>query len=172
MKTATSEVLMDITVKPISLEPRKAAWRGAIPCSRWRAMFSMTTMASSTTNPVEMVSAISERLSSVYPTRYMTPNVPSSESGTATPGIRVAHPFRRNRNTTMTTRAMESIRVNCTSSTEERMVVVRSTTMPTWMAGGMDASNSGSRERTRSTVSIMLAAGWRKRMMSTAGLPL
>ena len=72
----------------------------------------------------------------------------------------------------MTTRAMESIRVNCTSSTEERMVVVRSTTMPTWMAGGMDASNSGSRERMRSTVSIMLAAGWRKRMMSTAGLPL
>ena len=52
------------------------------------------------------------------------------------------------------------------------MVVVRSTTMLRWMAGGMDACNCGSRARMRSTVSIMLAAGWRKRMMSTAGLPL
>src|ERR1700758_350712 len=32
--------------------------------------------ASSTTNPVEIVKAISERLSSVYPGRYITANVP------------------------------------------------------------------------------------------------
>ena len=37
--------------------------RASCPSSRWREMFSITTMASSTTNPVEMVSAISERLS-------------------------------------------------------------------------------------------------------------
>jgi hypothetical protein len=34
-----------------------------MPLSKCRVMFSTTTMASSTTNPVEMVSAISERLS-------------------------------------------------------------------------------------------------------------
>ena len=39
-------------------------------------MFSITTMASSTTNPVEMVSAISERLSMLKPARYITPKVP------------------------------------------------------------------------------------------------
>ena len=34
-----------------------------IPSSMWRVMFSSTTMASSTTKPVEMASAIRERLS-------------------------------------------------------------------------------------------------------------
>ena len=64
MKTATSEVLMEKTVKPISRAPRSAASNGLMPCSRWRVMFSMTTIASSTTKPVEIVSAMSERLSS------------------------------------------------------------------------------------------------------------
>ena len=63
MKTATSETLMVMTVKPISLAPCSAAWSGGTPSSRWRVMFSITTMASSTTKPVAMVRAISERLS-------------------------------------------------------------------------------------------------------------
>src|SRR6476661_5716258 len=62
-------------------------------------MFSITTIASSTTKPVETVSAISERLSSVYPTTYITPKVPSRDSGTTTPGIIVAHMLRRKINT-------------------------------------------------------------------------
>ncbi len=53
-------------------------------------MFSIMTMASSTTNPVEMVSAISDRLSRLKPSRYMTPNVPISDSGTDSDGISVA----------------------------------------------------------------------------------
>jgi len=65
MKTAMSEILIDSTVKPISFAPSNAAATGCIPASRCRVMFSMTTMASSTTNPVEMVSAMSDRLSSV-----------------------------------------------------------------------------------------------------------
>ena len=63
MKTATSDVLIESTVNPISFAPRNAAGTGAIPCSMWRVMFSSTTIASSTTNPVEIASAISERLS-------------------------------------------------------------------------------------------------------------
>src|SRR5216684_519176 len=39
-------------------------------------MFSIITIASSTTKPVEMVKAISERLSRLYPSRYITPKVP------------------------------------------------------------------------------------------------
>ena len=66
-------------------------------------MFSITTMASSTTKPVAMVSAIRERLSRLYPKRYMTAHVPMSDTGTATPGISVARPLRRKTNTTTMT---------------------------------------------------------------------
>ena len=63
MKTATRETLMETTVKPISLAPCSAACNGTMPCSRWRVMFSTTTMASSTTKPVAMVNAIRDKLS-------------------------------------------------------------------------------------------------------------
>ena len=63
MKTATSETLIESTVNPISRAPRKAACTGVIPCSMNRVMFSSTTMASSTTKPVEIASAISDKLS-------------------------------------------------------------------------------------------------------------
>ena len=106
-------------------------------------MFSMTTIASSTTNPVQIVSAISERLSRLYPSRYMMPKVPISESGTTTPGINVARRLRRNRNTTMITSAIEINIVNSTSSTEARMVVVRSRTTVRSIAAGIEARNCG-----------------------------
>ena len=54
---------MERTVNPISSAPFSAACIGRSPASMCRSMFSITTIASSTTNPVEMVSAISERLS-------------------------------------------------------------------------------------------------------------
>ena len=63
MKTAINEVLMVTTVEPISCAPSRLACIGVMPASRWRVMFSITTMASSTTKPVAMVRAISERLS-------------------------------------------------------------------------------------------------------------
>src|SRR5271165_7412104 len=159
INTAMSEMLMVKTVKPISSAPLRAAAKGLIPSSRWREMFSITTMASSTTNPVEMVMAMSERLSSVYPNRYITANVPISETGTATAGMSVARPLRRNTNTTTMTRAMEISNVLSTSLTEARMVVVRSRTIVVSMPSGMDALIIGSCARTRSTVSMILAPG-------------
>ena len=65
MKTATREMLIDITVKPIWRAPISAACSGGMPRSAWRTMFSIITMASSTTKPTETVSAISEKLSIV-----------------------------------------------------------------------------------------------------------
>ena len=50
--------------------------------------------------------------------------------------------------------------------------MVRSITTSSLMAGEIDACNCGSSARTRSTVSMMLAPGWRKMTISTAGLPL
>ena len=63
ISTATSEMLIETMVKPISPAPLKAAAIGFSPSSMWRVMFSSITMASSTTKPTAMVSAISDRLS-------------------------------------------------------------------------------------------------------------
>ncbi len=63
ISTAISERLIERMVKPISPAPLKAAARGFSPSSICRVMFSSITMASSTTKPTAMVSAISDRLS-------------------------------------------------------------------------------------------------------------
>ena len=63
MNTAASESVMDTMVKPISPDPLSAASSGSSPISMWRTMFSSITMASSTTKPIDRISAIIERLS-------------------------------------------------------------------------------------------------------------
>ena len=63
MNTAASDSVMERIVKPTSRDPANAAWSGGVPFSMWRTMFSSMTMASSTTNPTDSVSAIIERLS-------------------------------------------------------------------------------------------------------------
>ena len=90
MNTAISDTLIESTVKPTSRAPLSAACIGVKPFSIWRDMFSSTTIASSTTKPVAMVSAISDRLFRLKSARYITPKVPISDTGTATLGIRVA----------------------------------------------------------------------------------
>src|SRR5437762_1229167 len=107
-------------------------------------MFSITTIASSTTKPVEMASAINERLSTLYPSRYITPNVPSSDSGTEMLGIMVAQRFRRKMNTTRMTNPTEIKMVYSMSAIDARIVVVRSTMTERLIVGGIDAFNNGS----------------------------
>jgi hypothetical protein len=97
--------------------------------------------------------------------------VPSSETGTATPGIKVARPLRRNTKTTTMTRPIDISSVRSTSPTEARMVVVRSSTMVVSMPSGIDALMNGSCARIRFTVPMMLAPGCRKMMIVTARLP-
>ena len=104
MNTAISDSVSEITVKPISPAPRSAACNGFSPFSMWRTMFSIMTMASSTTKPVPMVSAISDRLSSEKPQNHITPKVAISDSGSATPAMTVARTVRRKISTTSTTR--------------------------------------------------------------------
>ena len=133
-------------------------------------MFSIITMASSTTKPVEMVSAISVRLLIENPARYITPKVPTSDSGTATLGITVALALRRNRKITMTTSATASSSSNSVSSTEARMVVVRSAMICTSTEAGSAACSLGSSALTRSTVSMTLAPGWRCTLRMTPGV--
>src|SRR5216684_1807569 len=106
-------------------------------------MFSIMTMASSTTKPVEMVKAIKERLSRLYPSRYITPKVPTSDKGTAILGIKVADRLRRKRKITITTSATVSISANCTSLTEARIVVVRSVRIETCTEEGKEFVSCG-----------------------------
>jgi hypothetical protein len=132
----------------------------------------MTTIASSTTKPVAIASAMSERLSRLYPSMYIAPKVPINETGTTTLGISVARMLLRNAKTTRMTRAIEIIRVRSTSRTEARMVVVRSCGVSSFIVGGMSAWSCGSSAMMRSTVSMMLAPGCRKMTTMTAGLRL
>ena len=81
ISTAISDTVSEMMVKPICSEPLSAAASGSSPSSMKRAMFSIMTIASSTTKPVETVSAMSDRLSRLKPSRYMTTSVPTSESG-------------------------------------------------------------------------------------------
>ena len=96
ISTAISETVSEMMVKPICPEPLSAASSGDSPTSMYREMFSIITMASSTTKPVAMVSAMSERLSMLKPKRYMTAKVPMSDSGTERLGMMVAGTLRRN----------------------------------------------------------------------------
>jgi hypothetical protein len=102
----------------------------------------------------------------------MAPKVPMREMGTATLGIRVERGLRRNTKTTRITRRMEMLRASWTSFTEARMVRVASMRTFSSMVGGMEAWSCGSRAFTWSTVSMMLASGWRKMGMMMAGAPL
>lgn len=133
-------------------------------------MFSIMTMASSTTKPVAMVSAIRVRLLMLKPARYMMPNVPISDSGTTTLGITVAVRLRRNRNVTSTTSPTASSISNCTSATESRMVWVRSATTTRSSVAGIAARSCGSKAWMQSTTSITLAPGWRCTFSRMAGL--
>ena len=99
-------------------------------------MFSIMTIASSTTKPVAIVSAISVRMLSEKPARYITPKVPISESGTAMLGMIVAATLRRKRNVTRTTSPTAKMSSCCTERTEARMLCVRSVNTSSWTAAG------------------------------------
>src|SRR6266550_7489230 len=106
-------------------------------------MFSIITMASSTTKPVEIVSAMRERLSRLKQQSFIRPKVPTNVSGNATLGMTVAQNFRRKTKMTITTSATVSNSVNCTSVTDARMVSVRSPKMETVTDDGSEARSLG-----------------------------
>ena len=119
-----------------------------------------------------IVSAISDRLLRLNPHRYIAAKVPISETGTATAGISVARPERRNRKTTRITSATEITSVCSTSSSEARMVGERSWAICRSIAAGMVCWSSGNLARIPFTVSIMLASGSLRIISKMAGLAL
>ena len=135
-------------------------------------MFSIMTIASSTTKPVAMVSDISDRLSIEKPNRYMPARVPVSDSGTDRLGMNVAGRLRRNTKITSTTRAIESSSSNSTSETEARIVVVWSERIRTSRAAGRVCSSFGSSAFTELTTASTFDPGWRWILTMIAGVLL
>src|ERR1700760_591160 len=133
-------------------------------------MFSIITMASSTTNPVEIVNAIRVRLLRLYPRASITTKVPINDSGTATLGMMVAERLRRKRKITVTTSAMVSINSNSTSRTEARMVFVRSVSTVSLIAAGRVGWGFGRRSSVLLNTWMVLAPGWRWMLTITAGV--
>ncbi len=95
IKTEQRQMVMERMVKLIWREPLSAAVLRSAPFSTWRAMFSKTTMASSTRKPIERVRAKRERISMVKPSSFMMMKVPRIDMGMAIEGMRVLINFPR-----------------------------------------------------------------------------
>ena len=90
---------------------------------------------------------------------YMTAQVPSSEIGTASAGMKVADAERRNRKITRITRQTAMPKVSSTSLTAWRTEIERSSITFMVTEGGIWARNAGSLARTASTTATVLASG-------------
>ena len=115
--TADSTRAMPTRAPVIWVMDLRVASSGESPSSLIsRSTFSTTTMASSTSKPMASTRPNMVRVLMEKPKAAMTPKVPSSTTGTAMVGIRVARKFCRNRYMTQNTRKMASISVCTTSS--------------------------------------------------------
>ncbi|MPM88630.1 hypothetical protein SDC9_135734 [bioreactor metagenome] len=141
-KTATSVTVVAITAKKISLDPSIAAFLGFIPLSILVYMFSITTMASSTTSPIASTRASKVRMLMEKPARYIIKKEPTSEIGMAMIGIKVVLQLRKNRNIMSTTRKKACMIVFCTSLIESLIKIVLSKPIPTSISSGRLLFNS------------------------------
>ena len=108
-KTATIVNVVAITARPISSAASIAAWYGGLPAAMWRAMFSISTMASSTSTPITSDSASSVTVLRLKWNRYIAPNVGRMDSGNAVAQMAVERQSRRNQKTTTTASRAPSI---------------------------------------------------------------
>jgi len=91
-----------------------------------RSTFSTTTIASSTTMPIASTKPKSDRALIPKPSMCMTAKVPTSETGTAASGIKLARQVCRNSTTTITTSRIASSSVSTTALIESRTNTVGS----------------------------------------------
>ena len=99
-------------------------------------MFSITTIASSTTSPVASVMPNSVSVLIEKPNSLTNANVPISDTGIVIAGISVVRQFWRNRNMTSTTSAIASSSVVTTSRIDSATTVVVSKATSIFSPGG------------------------------------
>ena len=124
--TATRVMVVDITAKKISLEPSMPALNGRMPCSMRMYMFSVITMASSTTRPTDSTTASMVNTLMENPATYITKNAPMSDTGITIHGMSVTRQSRRKRKMMMITSTNASYTVFFTSLIDARMNLVLS----------------------------------------------
>jgi len=95
--TAANVIEMEITAKKISFEPFMAASIGDIPSSTFLKIFSVTTIPSSTTNPVARTIANNVRTFMENPNIHIIKNVAIRETGISINGLNAIAQFRKNR---------------------------------------------------------------------------
>src|ERR671913_365072 len=101
-KTAMRVNEVAITARPISSAASCAASSGVLPMRRWRMMFSISTIASSTRMPMTSDSESSVTTLMEKPIRSMTQKAGITDSGSAVAETSVARQSRRNSQTTST----------------------------------------------------------------------
>ena len=89
MNTATTASVVESTARPISSVPSFARRTWSFPISRWRTMFSRTTIASSISSPIASDSASSVMVFIVKPNTHMMKNAEMMEIGSVSPVMTV-----------------------------------------------------------------------------------
>ena len=118
-RNTTAKVIeVEITAKKISLLPSNAALRIGRPCSNFLKIFSVTTIPSSTTNPV--ASTIPNKVNTFIenPEIYMMKNVATNEIGISISGLIAIIQFLKKKKITNTTKVKEINKVSSTSLIE------------------------------------------------------
>jgi hypothetical protein len=129
-KIATSDNVVAITARPISLVASIAACLGGMPFSSMkRKMFSSTTIASSMTMPTESVSASIVSMLSVKPMYQTSEKVATIDVGMEMAAITVERKLPRNSQTTNAASIEPTIRCSCTLAIDASMNCASSRTM-------------------------------------------
>ena len=134
--TAANVIEIEITAKKISFEPFMAASIGDIPSSTFLNMFSVTTIPSSTTNPVANTMARSVKTFTENPHKYIMKNVAISETGISIKGRNAIDQSLKNKKMIKITRMIEIKSVSATSTTDFLIKIVLSKAMFNSMSEG------------------------------------
>jgi hypothetical protein len=170
--TATRTAVVAITAKATWRVPRAAATSLGSPRSARRWMFSSTTIASSTTSPMQSTSASSVSRLIEYPNAYSGTNAAIRHTGTVTAGISAARTLPRNSQITTSTRMIASASVWYTRSTEASMKVVVSKATKILVPSGSDGRMRSASARTARATSSALAVDVRATPRPMLGSPL
>jgi len=119
--TATNVIVVDITAKKISFAPSIPASNGSIPRSMRIYIFSVITIASSTTKPTESTTASIVNTLIENPATYITKNAPINDTGITIQGTNVTRQSRRKRKIIIITNTKASYTVLSTSAIEARI---------------------------------------------------
>src|SRR5208283_1658023 len=158
--TSTSEVAMTAPVTS-RMASDEALTGFNSPSCRWRSMFSMTTMASSTTRPVASVMPNRVSVLMEKPSSLTKAKVPMSETGMVTAGMMVERQSSRKTKMTRMTRKIAWPRVETTSRMDSLTASVVSKASSYFMPGGkrLERRSSSALHR-RSTSRALAVESW------------